>query len=272
MHTQEDDKATFVIRIPWDSNTVRGFIAALLLIVCFVIISPFISLRPLVLKGSQDSTSIPIDVIKLHFGAGDGAGKSHGNLQAEGAAQHAAKTVPRMSDASAPKNSATKTKAAANDPSLVASRVIPVKQDPKKSTDQSNSKSDANTSTKKSTAQDHSGSEVVGDKSATNGNGRGIVGDGSGSGQGFDLTWGGGGGALVLNKQIPKAPKGLDNSTHVRLKFTVDTNGDVASVVPLTRGAPLAEQAAIKALWLWKFKVKNGQRAEGVIKFSFDIN
>jgi hypothetical protein len=25
-------------------------------------------------------------------------------------------------------------------------------------------------------------------------------------------------------------------------------------------------------MWLWKFRVKNEQRAEGIIKFTFDVN
>ena len=77
---------------------------------------------------------------------------------------------------------------------------------------------------------------------------------------------------VVLNKSIPKAPSGLNNSTIVKLKFIVGKNGDVESVIPLTRGAPQAEIAALKAMWLWKFRVKNDERAEGVIKFTFDVN
>ncbi len=272
MYTPEEEPKAFVIRIPWDSNTVRGFVCALLLILFFVIISPFITIKPAILRTRVDSTSIPIDIVRLHFGDGSGAGKSHGNLQKEGAAAKAQKSAERFADASAPKTATTKKVAASSNSTEFSTQLKLNTKDPNKNDNTANSKSNENTSTKKTTLPDNSSGVAKGDKNANDGTGRGIVGDGSGSGNGFNIEWGGGGGALVLNKRLPAAPKGLNNSTIVKLKFIVDKNGDVESVIPLTRGAPQAELAALKAMWLWKFKVKNEQRAEGVIKFTFDVN
>ncbi len=272
MHTPEDDRKAFVIRIPWDSNTVRGFITALVLIVCFVLITPFIKLPPQVLKVHNDSTSIPIEVIRIHFGDGKGPGKSHGNLQTEGASAKATQTAPRFQDASAPKQSASNKQAKPASNTEISSSIKLTKNDPKTNSNTAKSNADENTTTKKSTQTDNSTASTQGDKNGTNGPGRGIVGNGTGAGNGFNIEWGGGGGALVLNKRLPSAPKGLNNSTIVKLKFIVDKFGDVISVVPLTRGAPQAETAAQTAMWLWKFKVNTDQPVTGVIKFYFDVN
>ncbi len=266
------EQKAFVIRIPWDSNTVRGFICALLIIIFFVVISPYIPVRPLVLS-SHDTTSIPIEVITLlKFGKGNGPAPSHGNLTDAGKLAHATQNSPRFQDAAAPKQS-TKLKSTSSSSTDIAVNIRTTKSENSKD-EKNKSKATENSSNVKTNVSDHSTSVAQGDKKATtDGTGRGIQGTSSGAGLGMSLEWtNGGGNAVVLTKRMPTAPSGLNNSTVVKLRFTVDRNGDVVSVSPLTRGAPLAESAALRAMWLWKFKLKDEQRAEGIVKFTFDVN
>jgi TonB family protein len=279
MHTQNDDTKDVVIRIPviripWDSNTFRGFVLALVIIVFFVFVSPFIKVSaPPILR--TDTTAIPLTVLtQLRFGDGDSPQKSGGNLQQEGAAAKAPVTAPRFADAKAPPPSPQTSNAKPASSTDLQVNVQPVRRDPETSQHSGTGTAATSGTTLKTAANDNTASSATGDRTpAENGTGRGLSGTGSGAGLGYNIEWGGGGGnVIVLNKSIPKPPQGLNNSTIVKLKFVVDKNGDVESVIPLTRGAPQAERAALKAMWLWKFRVKNEQRAEGIIKFTFDVN
>ncbi|MFM2133176.1 MAG: hypothetical protein RL156_457 [Bacteroidota bacterium] len=263
-----------VVRIPWDSNTFRGFILALVIIVFFVFVSPFIKISaPPIVR--NDTTAIPLTVLtQLRFGEGDSPQKSGGNLQREGAAAQAPVKAPRFADAKAPPQASQTSNAKPSTPQDLQVNVQPVRKDPETAQHSGSGTAGTSGTTQKTAAADNSATSATGDRTATeNGTGRGVSGTGSGAGLGYNIEWGGGGGnVVVLNKSIPKPPQGLNNSTIVKLKFIVDKNGDVESVIPLTRGAPQAERAALKAMWLWKFRVKNDQRAEGIIKFTFDVN
>lgn len=263
-----------VFRIPWDSNTFRGFLLGLFLLLVFVIVSPFVKISAPPLPQS-DTTAIPVTILtQLRFGEGDQAGKSHGNLQREGAAASAPTKAPRFADASSPAKGSQSSHAKPASTQDLQVNVQPVRRDPHTADASGTGTASENKTTAKNAVADNSTSTVSGDRTNNeNGTGRGWSGSGSGAGLGFNIEWGGGGGnVIVLNKSIPKPPQGLNNSTIVKLKFVVDKNGDVESVIPLTRGAPQAESAALKAMWLWKFRVKNEQRAEGIIKFTFDVN
>ncbi len=263
-----------VFRIPWDSNTFRGFLLGLFLLLLFVSISPFIKITAPSLP-SSDTTAIPITILtQLRFGEGDKVGKSHGNLQQEGAKAQAPTNAPRFADASAPAKGERASNAKPASTQDLQVNVQPVRRDPETAKQTGTGSASETTTTAKNAIADNTSAPLSGDRTSNQaGTGRGWSGSGSGAGLGYNIEWGGGGGnVVVLNKSIPKPPQGLNNSTIVKLKFVVDKNGDVESVIPLTRGAPQAESAALKAMWLWKFRVKNEQRAEGIIKFTFDVN
>jgi TonB family protein len=103
------------------------------------------------------------------------------------------------------------------------------------------------------------------------GTGRGWAGTGTGKGMGFgDIDWGGGGNRIVLNKVKPQFPPGtLD--TKVQLRFRVRPDGTVSIVTPMRKGGnPAADQAAIKAMYQWRFNpLSTDKDMEGTITFVF---
>ena len=251
------------LRIPWDSNTAKGFIAA---VAFLVLIGLLVGTLP---PSKEQPSVLPYEVLAtINFGASDGTGAQKGNLTSEGLSQLARRTAAPLEDAERPRSSSVQTrshritpKEGDGSPRLIASTTKPISNAP-------------DTLAARGT-DDGSGMQTRGDmKGSPLGTGRGTSGSGSGAGLGYgDIEWGGGGSAIVVRKVIPSAPETLTRSTIVKLRFVVSSQGDVVDVRPIVRGAPEAENAAIRALRQWRFRPQRSDSVLiGVITFRFDVN
>ncbi|MFM7774144.1 MAG: hypothetical protein ACKO9V_04745, partial [Candidatus Kapaibacterium sp.] len=183
-----------VFRIPWDSNTFRGFLLGLVLLLLFVSMSPFIRIAAPALP-SADTTSIPITILtQLRFGEGDQAGRSHGNLQREGAAAQAPTKAPRYADASSPAKGEKSSNAKPASTQDLQVNVQPVRRDPETARQSGSGSATETTTSTKNAIADNASTPVSGDRTNNeNGTGRGWSGSGSGAGLGYNIEWGGGG-------------------------------------------------------------------------------
>lgn len=241
------------IKLPWDSNTARGFGIAMLILVLFFIISPYLSIKKAHVRSIQIN-SVPI--VLLNFGDGDGTGMSKGNLTKEGA-KHQGKTPQSiLQDAATPALTKANTKTQQQNDNQI-SIPVPVKE-------LSSDKNNAN--------EKGSGSKDIGSKEGTtDGTGLGSRGIGKGAGYGFgDIEWGGGGNRIVLHKPLPKFPSGVNTNAELKFKFTVMPDGTVGRIIPLQKADPRLETAALNALKQWRFNVlKENIIMEGVIPLTF---
>ncbi|MBK9246953.1 MAG: energy transducer TonB [Ignavibacteria bacterium] len=255
MHQIPEPPSGIKITIPWDNFTARGFGIATGLVLLLLLIAMFIDVRvdPYPIK-VEESTPITL----LNFGKGNGKGRSRGNLTAEGQKKSGALTKNPLEDASV--SSSVKSKAPSKSDITISNNITPIKvlsaDNPSKPTNES--PSDKN----------------VGSKSnSPNGTGLGETGTGKGKGEGLDdIDWGGGGNRTVLNKNIPKFPPGA-NSAQIRIRFTVLPDGTVGQMIPMQKGDPLLERAAMNALRRWKFNPIAGDVVmTGVIPFTFKLD
>jgi TonB family protein len=104
------------------------------------------------------------------------------------------------------------------------------------------------------------------------GGGLGRYGGGSGRGAGYGLEWGGGGNRVVLHKEMPKYPNGVNTSAQIKIRFTVLPNGSVGVAMPMQKGEPMLERAAIEALRRWQFNpLSDEKEMVGFITFTFRV-
>lgn len=78
---------------------------------------------------------------------------------------------------------------------------------------------------------------------------------GSGLGVGFDVQWTGDGGTRKkISGDLPKYPEGTNVAAQVRIEATVLPDGSVRMVQPVQKANTSLEDAAMKALKLWRFE------------------
>lgn len=252
-----DETQPIQIRIPWDRNTARGFAAALIIAFLILLLSPAFRIAPPVPLNSQINT-VPLELI--NFGEGDGTGLSKGNLADEGLAHKGQEPLSDMHDAEV----AAKTKYSKD----------AVTSDPDNATDFV-AKSELSSDSKSNEKDYGSSSRDVGTKDGSpDGTGLGDKGSGPGLGPGIGpIDWGGGGNRSVLYKKLPQYPSGVNTSAEIKIRFTVSRDGMVISMVPLQKGEPALEQAAMKALKQWRFNpLKDDRMMYGIITFTFKLS
>lgn len=222
------------IRIPWDSNTAKGFVIAVVVLSLFWIISPFVKIEKA--KPRIINSSIPIEL--LNFGSGDGTGLKSGNLTEEGKSVKGNRAEINIEDAQIATNTKGKSDVKLEDASkFIASNDL-------KSNDNNNTKLTGNDN--KSVGKED-GSDIAGTGLKDRGTGRG-------SGDGFgEIDWGGGGNRVLLSKKLPQFPKSVKSNARIELRFKVLADGSVSQVIPLQKADPALEQAAINAIKQWRF-------------------
>jgi protein TonB len=248
-------EAAVQIKIPWDSNTARGFGVSLTIILLFLLIAPVMRLTPPVDR-ELSTNSVPL--MLLNFGEGDGTGRSKGNLTKEGASIKGPQSSSPLEDA----NLRGKTKF---DPK--ASQEMDYSTGTPKPVDNLSS-----TSKNKNESVTGTGTKDIGNANGvTDGQGLGSRGSGKGKGYGFgDIEWGGGGNRIVLNKPLPKFPSGVNYNAELKFRFTVLPDGTVGRILPLQKGDPKLEAAALEALRQWRFNaLKQDIVMEGTIPLTF---
>lgn len=247
-----DTQKTVNIKIPWETNTARGFGISLAMCLIALLIAPFIELTP------ANPRVIPINTVPvtlLNFGDGDGTGMSKGNLTPEGTTHKGQKPRSDLEDARIA--SLTKPGVAPENTELT-SNIRPAKQ---LTSDQKNN----------TTASGSDSRNIGSPDGSESGTGLGDKGFGKGKGSGFgDIEWGGGGNRTVLYKKIPEFPEGVNTSAQIKMKFTVLPDGTVGMVMPMQKADPRLERAAIDALKQWRFNpLKEDIVMVGIIPLNF---
>lgn len=240
-------------------DTFIGFCAALSVLALLLVGLNFLDFTPYVRQPKRES--IPIQL--LQFGTGNPHLPSAGNLTSEGAVRRARQNPEPLEDA---RKSTSKTEETApvkpreyTKPSFVK----PLKDDiktsekPTKLAENAASKTEVGSSTAPATSE---------------GEGLGRFGSGVGRGQGYSVDWGGGGNRVVLHKELPKYPAGITTSTQIKMRITVLSNGSVGMILPMQKGEPALERAAMEALRRWQFNpTSDGKEMIGFITFTFRI-
>ncbi len=256
MYRAYRDEKQIDIKISWEPNTARGFLISVAIYLLFVFSISTCEYEPPALPEYETQT-IPLELI--NFGIGDGTGLSKGNLSEEGLAHRGKNPSNQIEDASIAAEK-SKSKPSQIDDPLLAKQI--------QATNQFSSEGGSKNS-------QGSGSKDIG-KSEGNPLGTGLGDKGSGSGSGFglgDIEWGGGGNRIVLYKVLPKYPQGYNVSAQIKIRFTVSADGVITSMVPLQKGDPLLERAAMEALKQWRFnRLKENKEMYGVITFTFRIS
>jgi len=245
------------IKLPWEKNTARGFGISLSIVLFMIFLIP--QCRNIVPDNNVETNNlIPIDII--NFGAGDGTGVSKGNLSKEGELHKGQKLSSELHDAAIAAAKSQSKNIIVEDPenysNLEAAKDI--------ASNAKNNKDNAGT------ASTNIGSQ----NGSPNGTGTGNKGFGPGAGQGLgDIEWGGGGNRTVLIKKLPKYPPGSNTEAQIRIKFTVTQDGTVRSMLPLQRGDPSLERAAMDALKQWRFNpLRDNREMVGIITFTFKLS
>lgn len=255
MHHTSENETGIKLVIPWDKFTARGFFIASAIILLILLLAMFIDLRVDPYQRHEEQ-STPITI--LNFGKGDGTGLRKGNLTREGARQRGKTSSNPLEDAQ--KTSSTKSPKIASNDINQSNNIKPIKDIASKNPSKSQN--------------DATSSKDVGVKNGTqSGDGLGESGTGKGKGEGLgEIDWGGGGNRTVLNKIIPPFPPGA-TSSQIRIKFTVLPDGTVGKMIPLQKGDPLLERAAMNALRRWKFNPISGNtEMTGIIPFTFRLD
>jgi TonB family protein len=245
------------IKIPWDRNTAKGFVIALIIIFLFIWFSPVFHIEPPVPYSYQINT-VPLELI--NFGIGDGTGISKGNLADEGRAHKGKEPISNMHDAEIAAKTKYNRDAVSEDPENAIDFVA---------------KSELSSDSKDNKTDRGSSSRDIGSKDGTaEGTGLGDKGLGPGLGPGIGpIDWGGGGNRTVLYKKLPKYPSGVNTSAEIKIRFTVSRDGTVISMVPLQKGDPALEQAAMRALKQWRFNaLSEDKMMYGIITFTFKLS
>ncbi len=252
----KDESKPIEIKIPWNKNTAIGFAVALFIMFFLVLLAPLVKL-PNPSVPDYEIETVPLELIS--FGDGDGTGISAGNLSEKGAAHQGKEPESNIHDAEiAAKTKKAKNAAANPDEAgdFVAKKTL--------SSDAKNVKDLNGSSYRNVGATDGS----------PDGTGLAETGKGPGAGLGFgSIEWGGGGNRAVLYKILPKYPKGVKTDAVIKIKFKVTKDGYVTDMIPLQKGDPLLEDAAMKALKRWRFNpLKEDKDMYGIITFTFKVS
>ncbi|HYF02729.1 MAG TPA: TonB family protein [Patescibacteria group bacterium] len=240
------------LTISWDKFLMRGFVISLIIHAIFLFLLPLYH-QEVRTYGTEIKT-IPIELI--NFGDGDGTGANKGNLSQEGKAVKGPKAADPLSDAAITSRTKTPKAPSLTDPNL-SNKLTPVKE----------LASDVPTVQPTPNAGPKGIGAENGDPTAR-GLGESGIGKGRGTGLG-DVSWGGGGNRTVINKVVPQYPSGAKPSI-VKLRFWVSPEGKVTKVIPILKGDPLVERAAINALYQWKFNaLASNTEMQGEIPFNF---
>lgn len=242
--------------IPWDSNTVRGFVGSVILNAIVLFLMQYVDVS--VVERKEERRTIPLELI--NFGMGDGSGISSGNLAERGETRRGADQPNILEDA---RPAARLKRVTAENPSEYTPGATPIPTErlssdrpPKNQHDEGDSRRD------------------LGEKDGSdNGTGLSPWGSGIGKGAGLgEIEWGGGGNRQVIHKILPTYPRGLRTSALIKIRFTVNADGTVGSMIPLVKGHPAMERAAMNALRQWRFNpLPDGKKMSGIIPFSFRI-
>lgn len=111
-----------------------------------------------------------------------------------------------------------------------------------------------------------------------NGRGGGIgngFGPGSGDGVSYGIEWSGHGTRMLESGALPVYPSGVNREAQIKLKLVVSPSGSVKSAQPLQKGDTRLENAALKAVRLWKFgALQSGQPSieqSCIVTFNFRL-
>jgi TonB family protein len=285
--------------------TIYGFTMGIGIVMLLMLCLLMLDITPRVRYAEQ--RTIPVQLLQL--GALDDAAKgNHGNLQREGAAVHGQESPEPLADAlsrtaskASPQQqlsaSANTTATPTNTPaSSVVSKQTGSSQTvreflnnafPKPADVEVAPHSPATTAGKAVKQELNSGGSAssggersrmladaggFGMNEGGDGSGLGRFGAGTGRGAGYGLEWGGGGNRIVLHKELPKYPSGVNTSAQIKIRFTVLQDGSVGSAVPMQKGEPLLERAALEALRRWQFNpTHDDKEMVGFITFTFRV-
>lgn len=236
--TSSEQNKEISVKIPWDSNTFKGWLCAIVITSLFYLFFDYVSIMPSSATPYEVNTTIPLTLLNL--GSGDGTGLKSGNLTEEGAKKSGEKATMNLEDASRASNVKNNQVDKVNN--KVGDRYIGVKEIASNSTNSTKPGED-----EKNVGVDSKSSDPLG-------SGLGVRGNGRGKGDGFgDIDWGGGGNRTVLNKVLPKFPNNVKSSSQIVLQFKVLPDGTVTSIIPIQKANPELEEAAILALKRWRF-------------------
>lgn len=240
-------------------HTIIGFGMAVCTLALLLFLLNMLDITPYARQ--PERISVPIQL--LQFGVGNPTLPSAGNLTSEGAVRKVPNNAEALEDAR--KAVTTNEIATTIKPREYTSPafVKPVKDEaktsekPTKTVDNAANKTNVGSSTAPQQAE---------------GEGLGRFGTSTGRGQGFSLDWGGGGNRVVMHKELPKYPTGITTSAQIKMRFTVLPNGSVGIILPMQKGEPALERAAMDALRRWQFSPqKDGKDMTGFITFTFRI-
>lgn len=252
-HSFEEKKIQF--SIPWDSNTARGFAIGIAILLLLLFFAPKWNVTN---DYREVQATVPDSIITISFGMGNKP-KGGGNLTKEGTKKNGQKVSEPLRDAeTAP---STKSPVKVKTDISQSSNIKPVKTVPSQTPDKN--------------TKDATGQNSIGMKDGTkDGTGLGHDGFGKGSGYGYGIEWGGGGGnRQVMEKYLPEYPPGVTNSAQIKIRFTVLPNGTVGIAMPMQKGEPALEKAALSAIRRWRFNpIQDNKEMAGVITFSFKIH
>ncbi len=285
------------------NHTIAGSVLAMSVLLLLLIGISVIDITPYVRR--EERVTIPIQL--LEYGVVGSSEANKGNLSTEGTATKAPAPAQSLADAAkAPAQMTTKatppptpptTTAPATTPKTLASATTaakpreytqpsftkPVQEERAKASEKTNNekpdntkqepapKQESTTLASNSTPQKTSVGTQQGSTSP-DAEGLGRFGSGAGRGQGYGLEWGGGGNRVVLHKELPKYPAGMNTSTQIKIRFTVNPNGTVGVILPMQKGDPLLERAAIEALRRWQFNpLQETKEMVGFITFTFRV-
>ena len=252
--TRHENADSINFKIPWDKNTAKGFVGAVLILSLILFLFSLFKIAPPIVH-QVEITTIPLEI--LNFGAGDGTGKSKGNLTEEGTLNKGKSVKSELEDAQKANQGKNQKNIKSQDPDN-ASNYIP--KNNLASKDNSNGSNNSNTGNK---------------TGSSNGTGLGEKGSGAGKGLGYgDIEWGGGGNRIVLQKKLPVYPPGVNTSAQIKIRFVVLPDGTVSpNMIPLQKGEPILEKAAMDALRQWRFnKLNDNKEMSGIITFTFKLS
>lgn len=246
------------VSIPWDTNTAKGFGITLAMLFIFLLIVSQFHFEPPTAYPRYKVERVPLELINL--GDGDGTGISKGNLSKEGETHKGKQPASNLHDASIAAKTKYSGKAPDDNPED-AGNLKPV------NILESNEKN-------KESEKGSDRKNVGGPDGSESGTGLGEIGSGPGKGLGFgEIEWGGGGSRTVLHKKLPKYPEGVNTAAKIRIRFTVSKNGNVTNMIPLQKGHPVLENAAMEALKQWRFNpLKEDKEMYGIITFTFTLS